>query len=191
MCGLCTLLAASAASAQDAGNLGLTIAYPGRIGLLWHVSDRVAIRPAVSFTSAWGEDSISESQDFTATANDAKSVDFDISVLIGVAKWDDLRAYVVPRYAYNRTSSSFEVTATFVPGGSFESEGLVFENETTSHGFGAAVGLQHALHERFSVFAEAGLRYDHATTRFERANTAVQKAVSSSAFVGAVFYFRK
>ena len=192
VCGVVMLLASSTARAQDAGNLGLTIAYPARIGLQWHVSDRVAVRPAVGFTRDWSENRFSDDADPSSTLeSDTTSVDFEIGVPIGVAKWDNLRAYITPRYSYSRSASSAEAAFGFGPVDQVVLETSVVRSTAQTHGFGAALGLQHALHERFSIFAEAGLRYDHTTYDYERLSTGTRNALGSSAVVGAVFYFRR
>ena len=35
------------ANAQDNPRVGLTMGYPTSIGVLWHVTDRIAIRPEI------------------------------------------------------------------------------------------------------------------------------------------------
>ena len=39
---------ATQTSAQEKGTVGLTMGYPASVGLLWHATERVAIRPAVT-----------------------------------------------------------------------------------------------------------------------------------------------
>src|SRR5262245_20141410 len=43
------LFVSAAARAQDHGDFGIVVAYPGSIGAEWHLSDRVALRPDLSF----------------------------------------------------------------------------------------------------------------------------------------------
>src|SRR5690349_6856829 len=38
------------ADAQDDPRVGLTMGYPTAIGVLWHVSDRIAVRPEIDFS---------------------------------------------------------------------------------------------------------------------------------------------
>src|SRR5438128_1230854 len=47
---LLATFAASSAAAQDHGRVGLVIGYPAAAGVILHVSDRVAVRPDVSFS---------------------------------------------------------------------------------------------------------------------------------------------
>ena len=42
-------LGGTSADAQEKGKTGVTLGYPASIGLLWHVTDRIAIRPEFSF----------------------------------------------------------------------------------------------------------------------------------------------
>ena len=45
---LCSLLCVRAASAQER-SFGVTMGYPASIGVLWHMSEAVAVRPEFSF----------------------------------------------------------------------------------------------------------------------------------------------
>jgi hypothetical protein len=38
------------AAAQERGRVGLTVAHPASVGLIWHPSDRVAIRPDLNLS---------------------------------------------------------------------------------------------------------------------------------------------
>ena len=42
-------LMTTAAGAQDAPALGLTIGYPAAVGVMWQITDRFAIRPDVTY----------------------------------------------------------------------------------------------------------------------------------------------
>ena len=46
---VCSLLCVGTASAQDTRSFGVTMGYPASIGVLWHVNDRVAVRPEFAF----------------------------------------------------------------------------------------------------------------------------------------------
>ena len=46
-----TGLAVTSAGAQDQGKIGITMAYPASVGMLWRVSDKVAVRPELSTSS--------------------------------------------------------------------------------------------------------------------------------------------
>ena len=44
------VLAGREAGAQGAGKTGVTMGYPASIGIVWQASDKVAIRPELSFS---------------------------------------------------------------------------------------------------------------------------------------------
>src|SRR5437870_2920123 len=43
-----TTIPAATAAGQERGQVGLTMGYPGSIGIIWHISDAVAVRPELS-----------------------------------------------------------------------------------------------------------------------------------------------
>src|SRR5438105_2116566 len=84
------LLTGRAAGAQDAGSIGVTMGYPS-IGVIWHASDKVAIRPEVSLTGSHSDSSDS----------DSLSVSTGLSALLyGGAGTDNVRPYFSPRFTY-------------------------------------------------------------------------------------------
>ena len=38
-------LAAAPAAAQEKGNVGITMGFPASVGLLWHATEKIAVRP--------------------------------------------------------------------------------------------------------------------------------------------------
>src|SRR3954467_11273257 len=87
--------AAVAANAQDAPRVGLTTGYPGSIGILWHTSERTAVRPEFSFST-----NSSSSQSLIDATSDFSSVSAGISVLFFSPLRDNLRIYLAPRFGY-------------------------------------------------------------------------------------------
>jgi hypothetical protein len=158
------LVSASSARAQDAGQVGTTIAYPAAIGVIWHVTDNFAVRPDFSFLSG---------------ANPSISVlttSVGISGLIYVGKRDGLRAYLSPRIGYQRDSSSPTdpeapappTTATYVVAGSF--------------------GVEYSVQKRFALFGESGIAHSHSSTTLGDV-TATLHSWGTRAGVGVIFYF--
>src|SRR3954470_9956797 len=90
---------AVAANAQDARRVGLTTGYPGSIGILWHTSERTAVRPEFSFTT-----NSSSSQSLIDATSDFSSLSTGISVLFFSPVRDNLKLYVAPRFAYTVTT---------------------------------------------------------------------------------------
>lgn len=132
----------SGAHAQDPGQIGLTTGYPASIGVIWHVTDQIAVRPDFTFSTSSTELATSETNSTTGT--------FGLSGLFYVAKWDALRTYVSPRFVYSRTSSENNPN---LPGTARIS------TTVTSKSLTGSAGAQFAAHKRFSVFGEAGFGY--------------------------------
>src|SRR5262245_39148814 len=95
---IASLLCARSVSAQDAGSVGVTMGYPGSVGVLWNVTEGVALRPELSFSHLSTDTETSPLG--VVASNDGNTVSAGLSALFYVAKWDMLRIYLVPRYAY-------------------------------------------------------------------------------------------
>ena len=145
VCGLGT------AHAQDR-RFGLTMGYPAAVGVLWHVTDRIAVRPEIDLSR------ITVTTDSTSTLlpderdeSTSRLIRPGLSLLLYVGRLDGLRTYVSPRFSYTsaRTSQSDASgdpeTSTYLASGSF--------------------GVQHLLGERFAVFGEVGIEYSRSTFR--------------------------
>ena len=134
-------LSPAAASAQDKGDAGLAIAAPMAIGMIWHVSDRFAVRPDVTFalSETDGEGTIPDIS--------SRSITLGISGLLYTHRWDQLRTYISPRFTYSHASSEVDGTVS------------VSDSTLSSWGLSGSFGAQYSLGTRFGVFAEAGLSY--------------------------------
>jgi len=138
------LLGASAAAAQEPSKVGITMGYPA-IGVIWQVSERVAVRPELSLsfgstasTTALPVQGVSVDRETTSW-----STGTGVSVLFYLPKSDNLRTYVGPRVGYTRSSSDTDSLAS------------------TSSGYSVAgmFGAQYSLGRRFSVFGEVGVGF--------------------------------
>jgi hypothetical protein len=186
------LLVPVAAAAQEKGQTGVSIEYPATIGVIHHVSDRLAIRPEVSFITTSG-DSASNSTSaafasiFTST-RDAWDLGVGVSALFYVGKWEALRTYVSPKFLYTRGTS----TATFSTSSSL---GSTLNGSTTiddsSYGVAGSFGAQYTLGRRFSILGEAGVGY----SRLKLSEKVADQTISTTntfgtrARVGVVLYF--
>jgi hypothetical protein len=162
---LCFVLAASA-WAQDDRKVGLTIGYPSAAGVLWQVADRVAIRTDTFFSSSWTDtDSSRAGDEFlrfggASTSTSGHTFGVGVSVLVTVAKWERLRAYLAPRAAYGRSSNESEISfSTSLPGIPTVIQPATFETKVTTQTYGASFGTQYGLGERFAAFGEVGVAY--------------------------------
>ena len=175
------LLNGGSALAQDRGQVGLTMGFPTSIGLIWHPTDRVALRPEFSISGISTEQTVTISPIQSDTESSLYNI--GISGLFYVSRSDNLRTYVSPRLAYGRASSTIDNALTG------PSESIT---KTTS--VSGAFGAQYALHRRFGVFGEVGLGYSGSTSRSE-VGIAGEIRVDSDAWstrggVGVILYFK-
>jgi hypothetical protein len=127
--------------AQDKGDTGLTISAPSAIGIIWHPSERLAIRPDVTFgfTETDGEGTLPDIS--------SRNVSIGVSALFYTHRWDELRLYVSPRFAYSHGTTSIDNPVN------------IADSTLSSWAAAGSIGGQYALGTRFGVFAEAGLSY--------------------------------
>ena len=103
--------ASGTSGAQETGKAGITIAYPASIGVIWHATDTVAIRPVFTFAH-----NSSETEPSTAES-DSSVFGLDLGVLFYLKKYDTVRTYVSPRFTYQRmnTTTTSGSTQTTLP----------------------------------------------------------------------------
>jgi hypothetical protein len=168
--------APSLAHAQEKGDVGITMGYPASIGIIWHATERVAIRPELSFshTSNESESAIGSSE------GSSTSFGLGVSAVLYLRKWDRLQTYVSPRYTYSRTRS--ETEASVLGDGS--------KSETDTHNIAGYFGAQYSPHERFSIFGEVGLGVAHSSGGIVGGfSEAHSTTTSTRTGVGVIFYF--
>ncbi len=173
---LCSVVCVSTASAQDTRSFGVTMGYPASIGVLWHMNETVAIRPEFSF-DFFSSKSENDSPLATDTSQDGHSVSVGLSALFYFARWDMTRAYLVPRYAYSRTSSSLE--------GPFS---ILRDSTGNAHDASVSFGAQHNLGDRFAIYGELGFAYERLTTDITTSELRTSRFGTRSG-VGVVVYF--
>ena len=117
------LFVPSAASAQESGDVGVFMGYPS-LGFVWHVSDKVAIRPEISFSSTSTE---FESSLSTGTAH-TWNVKVGASALFYLNDADRLRTYLAPQFTYTRSGG--------------ESDSILGEFASDTYGFAGFFGTQ-------------------------------------------------
>jgi hypothetical protein len=179
-------LLATAASAQDDPRIGVAMGYPASIGIVWHVTDGIALRPELSATSSSSDLTATTTSSSTVNANDNWQVLFGVSALFYLSKHEGLRTYVSPRWAYTRVeSTSTSGSPSFTTG----STGNV---QFVSGSFGA----QYTLGRRFAVFGELGLGYTHTTNSPNSSSPAVTLFTESAGHTigtrsgaGVILYF--
>ena len=169
--GLCAFPAV--ASAQEKGKTALTIAHPTSVGVLWHASDRVAVRPDFTFSISNTDAGVAE------TSTD--SIGLGVSLLWYVKKWDQVSAYWAPRYAWTRAKGTSESSLT-----DDESSSTL-----TSHTVSGSFGVQGWIGTRFSAFGEVGLVYSRtkADTESSFSFDTTSTTFAPRSGVGIAFYF--
>jgi hypothetical protein len=167
---------AADAAAQDNGKTGITMGYPAAVGIVTHITDRVAIRPELNVSFSSGT---TELFPFADTRSDGSAIGIGVSALIYLGTGDKLRPYFSPRYTFARTSSS---SNSELRGSS--------ESTSTSHTVAGSFGVQYALHDRFSIFGEVGV--GHAVNRQKIGITesrSESRQTGTRSGVGVIFYF--
>jgi hypothetical protein len=139
------LTASGTAAAQDHGTVGITMAFPASIGMIFHVTDKVAVRPDVAFNR--------NSTDTTTVDATSWTLGTDVSALFYLSSQDRVQTYISPRFSYTHSDSS-AVGTTAIPGSS-----------TNGSGFAGSFGAQYSPSAKFSVFGEIGIGYTHATSK--------------------------
>jgi hypothetical protein len=185
-----------AALAQEKGQVGLTMGYPTSVGILWHVADRVALRPDLTFnqsevtgtltlTVGIGNQIQTTQTQFSTTST---SVTTGLSGLFYVRKRDALSVFLSPRYTYSHGSTTPSATPPATASGG---------TTTRTHGVSGSFGAQYAIGRRFSIFGEVGVAYSTSvgnspdavtpstTSRSENAG----HGVGMRSGVGVVLYF--
>lgn len=166
------VIAVPAARAQEKGQIGMTMGYPSSVGMIVHLTDRIAVRPDFRF--------ITTSQDDNLIDDSSHTLGFGISGLIYLTKDDALRTYVTPRFLYNRTTSesslaystSIDLIGSIgstigLPGTSIIPAPTTYSTTSTNKAFSGSFGAQYSLHKRFSVFGEVGVAYNWSSLDFD------------------------
>jgi opacity protein-like surface antigen len=164
------LLVPSVAAAQERGDVGVFMGYPS-LGLVWHVSERVAIRPEISFSSTSTE---VDSSGGTGTSHNW-NVKVGVSALLYLDDADRLRTYVAPQVTYTRTNGETSSVLSSIVGNSYGLAGLF--------------GAQYSLNDRFSMFGEVGLGYTHVSTSDLIGTASKADNWGTRTGVGVILYF--
>ena len=146
--GLATLLtAASIASAQDK-KVGLTMGYPSSFGVVWHVSEKVAIRPELSLAGSSAE---TTAAGFSSESN-STAIGTGISALFYLNTADKLRTYVSPRFTYSHSTT--EQRSSSITNSSAK-------NTTTSTGGQGSFGARSRREQSLRGLRRAGVGFAH------------------------------
>lgn len=177
------LLCANGARAQEPGNTGIVMGYPASVGVIWHASTNLAVRPEISFSTVSGH-SVGTGSSVGADS-DGWSVAVGVSGLFYFGKWDNLRSYVSPRFTYGRSTND-SMYSDLAP---------IISSKNTVYAFTGSFGAEYMLGTRFAVFGEAGFGYTHQHNTYRSGASASFQSESTNnswgtrTAVGAIFYF--
>jgi hypothetical protein len=180
-CSLALLgMGATGAAAQDEGKVGITMGYPAAVGIIWHVSDTVAIRPELSFSGSSSE--TDRAENITDSESDGWTLGTGISALFYVHDYDRVRTYFSPRFTYTRIKAT-----TSTSNGVFDSSST---GRASTYGIAGNFGAEGKIADKFSAFGEVGFGYSHGTTTTSSSSTTSRADTwGTRAGVGVIFYF--
>lgn len=182
--------AARSAAAQEAGDVGVTMGYPGALGVVWHVTEGIALRPDIALTRSTSESTTSATGGFggpglsSTSTSEGWGTTVGLSVLLNVRTIDRLRLYLAPRVAYAYSTTDNE--------SGFAGSLSAFTSKTRGVLASGSFGSQYNVHDRFAIFGELGLQYTTQTTTSDfpgTRNEADGTTVGLRSAVGVTFYF--
>lgn len=175
-------------SAQSAGDVGVTMGYPGALGVVWHVTDGFALRPDVGLTRTTSDSTttgiLGGAPLSSTNASRGWNSTVGLSALVTVRNIERLRLYLAPRLAYSHATSDNETGFA----GSLSAFTATTKGVIASGSFGA----QYNLHDRFALFGELGVQYSTLTTTSDFPGSTTETDSTSYGLrsaVGIAFYF--
>ena len=161
------LLTATAAAAQERPNVGITIGYPAAVGVLWHATDSVAIRPDFRFSGSSSEPGGVDGWTFAT----------GVTALFYAPAAENVRTYIAPRLDYQRNSTTVSAL------------GLEQTRTSNAWGISGSFGAEYTPNRRFGVFGEIGLSYSRLKTEAVASlSEGTSHGWGTRAGVGVIFY---
>jgi hypothetical protein len=178
ICSLFAVFLPSLAGAQEKHKAGITMGFPAAFGVLWHVSDKVALRPELTFSGSSADTSVTPVSGTTINLNSSGwGIGTGVSALFYLRTEDRLRTYFSPRFTYAHTSSSSD------------SSGVDLSQSVDAVGGAGSFGAQYAVGDRFTIFGEFGFGLAHSTSsRSVTGTSGSSNNWGSRGGVGIVFY---
>jgi hypothetical protein len=183
------LAMAAPATAQEGGDVGLTMGYPAAVGVIWHITDAIAVRPDLSVTTSTTE-STSTTSGFgggatlvSTTTSTSWTTSVGLSALFYVKTLDRVRLYVAPRAAYLHTTIDLDDDQPLAG---------AFDNSSTGFLAAGAFGAQFNADEHFAIFGELGGQYtsQSSTSAFSiTRNRSEGRTAGLRSAVGVTLYF--
>ena len=166
------------ARAQEPGKIGITMGYPASVGVIWEATKTIAIRPVVTFAG------MSSDANGLTSQSSSWAVGMNLSALLYVKKYDNVRTYVSPSYRYSHSSSSITPSTTITGGVSNVDTSL------NSNGASGTFGAEYAPGSRVRIYGEVGFAFTHMTSSSSSGSglSVSGNSWGTTAGVGFVFY---
>jgi opacity protein-like surface antigen len=175
---LVVLLGSGHAFAQERGKAGLSMGYPAAVGLVWQLSDRVAIRPEFQVARTTSELS-APGIDLLSSSASSWSIGAGVSGLFYLQRWDELSTYLSPRFAYSRSTATSKTSVSTTRSTS----------ESNVYNGSLSFGAQYALGRRFSAFGEVGFGLTDTRASSATGSSSDGRIWSTRTGAGVIFYF--
>jgi hypothetical protein len=170
--GVLLLSSAGLASAQSTSRTGLTMGFPGAIGIVWQNSERLAFRPELSIS----KNSSTPVGGLSSSAN-GWGGGVGISTMVYGKEVDRVRTYFSPRFAWARATQTIG-TAT---------------NSGNTYTVSGSFGADCAVTKRFALFGELGFAYGRSDVTISASpvvtTTSKTKNLGIRSAVGITWYF--
>lgn len=164
------MMISTPAEAQDAGRIGVTLAVPTALGVIWHATDRWAIRPELNFSTS--HSSSSQSQ----LAFNGHSWEVAVNAPYYLSSTDNVHTYLSPRIGYSRSTSEVVITPP-IP-----------SSTLTELELAGSFGAQYAPVRRFNIFGETGISFRHSESSSGGISGLSRSAWGLRSSVGVILY---
>lgn len=139
--------------AQERGQVGLTMGVPAAAGVIWHATDRIAVRPEITFAQVTSKADVSLPN--TSTETSSRQLSYGASLLWYFGSSEgNVRPYVSPRIAYSRITT--EDSRPSLPGVDDDDD-----DPAGTLAVSGSLGVQYTPSRRFGVFGEVGVARAH------------------------------
>jgi hypothetical protein len=174
---LCLLLVPALSHAQERGQVGLTMGVPAAAGVIWHVTNRIAVRPEITFAQVTSRAEVSLPNASTETTS--RQLSYGASLLWYFGSSDNVRPYVSPRIAYSRITT--EDSRPSLPGADDDDD-----DPAGTLAVSGSFGVQYTPSRRVGLFGEVGIARAHTEQSRSFPGIAVTTSVTSWSTRGAV-----
>jgi hypothetical protein len=151
---LLMLALAPTATAQEP-RLGLTVAYPTGVGVIWRVSERLALRP--EFTLGYSNEIDDQ---FANVRANAWRFGVALSGVVSIVRDGPRHLYAAPYYEFQRRYTTASQTVSYGDPDDFFATTrfalLEVKPRTNEHSIGGIVGFEFRIKDRYGLFVEGG-----------------------------------